>query len=341
MFGGLKVQNTGPNQDVVLIRLVSDGGFGDLTEFGLLLDNCSGSVRVEGCTLRGADGGFFSGSTDYGADAIHVRACADVVFTACSARGGEPGETFSCSSGLENRAGNGLVAEQGSLVAAYQSSFQASDANEYDSTEIECGGQSANGATFRNSQLYAADSTFRGGRGGTEGLCGLAFPGGDGLRLEGATAHGDLLDVTLIGGPSNACGSPPGKPLVLVGGATSTSWPGPARTLTAQSPVRSGTDLPLTFTAPPGNVAVLVLSLQPEWADQISLLHGPWHSGSPRRLSVIGQVPPGGVLQHVVSMGLVPGGLESEVLYMQGLFLLPGGRRIGSPTSVLVLDAQF
>lgn len=344
IIGGTVVRNTATGQSVELIRLRHVGGFdpGDPTEVGLLLEGCAGAVRIEGCVSKGANGKSFTGNGDeYGGDGVHVLACDDVSLMQCIAVGGAPGETFACSSGLENRAGHGLLVEQGSLVTVHQSSFTASDAKEYSSNDIECGGRQAHGAWVLNSRLYAAGSSMTGGKGGTEGLCVLVFPGGDGLRVEGATAHADLLDVTLTGGPSNACGAPPGQPLNLLSGATSTTWPGPARSMTSASPVRVGSSLSLTFSAPAGETVLLAVSHQPGWKDQIPFRYGPWLGGGLAYVGAVGKMPAAGVLTRTWPVGPIHGSLDSEVRYLQALFLDAPQAYLGSPNTVIVLDPQF
>ncbi|MDA1265789.1 MAG: hypothetical protein O2816_11975 [Planctomycetota bacterium] len=344
ILGGSVVRNTAAGQSVELIRLRHVGGFagGDLSEHGLVFEDCAGSVRVESCVIKGSNGNQYTSAGDeHGGDGVHISACDDVALMGCTVFGGHSGETWSCSSGLQNRAGHALFAELDSLVTVHQSSFTAGNAKDYTINEIECGGQQAHGAWLRDSRLYGAGTGMTGGMGGSEGLCFLVFPGGDGLRVEGATAHVDLLDMTLTGGPSNACNAPPGQPLRLLGGATSSNWPGPARSMTSESPVRVGAGLPLKFTAPAGETVLLTVSFAPGWQDRIPFSYGPWLGAGPGYVGVVGQMPANGVLNRTWPVGPIPGGLDSEVRYLQALFLGPGQGYLGSPNTVVVLDPQF
>jgi len=343
IHGGIVIRSTGSDQPTHLTGLGSLGSHAPtaLTEYGAIFNGCAGAVRIEGCVLQGTKGGWFTGDKDYGAPGAWITNCADVTFTDCKIDGGNSGTTWSCGSGLENRAGHGMVVDQGSLVSLFQCKVAAGNAYEYDICDIECGGQQGHGAWALDSRLYGAGTKLRGGQGGSEGLCGVHFPGGDGLRVEGATAHADVLDMTLVGGPGNWCGGPPGKRLALVGGGSATMLPGVARSMAGTSPVRVGAKLRLRFVGPPNERVLLTVSLYPSWQDQVPLLSAPWLGTGPSWVAFLGQMPATGKVTHNWPVTPIQGGLDSEVRYLQAFFLDNSQGWLGSPNTVVVLDPSF
>ena len=338
---GTEILNTPSDQPVQLLRLRLQGSHEGVavTEHGLRVDGCAGSVRVENCILRGSIGFDFTDDVEYGGDGARITASSDVAFAASTLLGNDGGMSFSC--GVVNGAGHGITVAGQSLVTLHDSSCVAGDSEHFGCDVVECGGPQGHGANVIDSRLYASGTSFEGGQGGSECLCSLVYPGGAGVRAKGATAHVDLLDVTLIGGPSNPCNGPPGLPLELVDGATSTSLPGIARRLSSSSIVRAGSGLTLTFEAPPGEVALLTVSAAPGWRDRIPWQYGPALGSGPAWAGAVGIVPASGSLTRVFTMPTIPLGEDSDVRYLQAAFLAPGESRLGSPSTVVVLDPQY
>lgn len=339
--GGLSVRNLPADDVVALLRLRLQGnhGAGTNSEHGLDVDGCSGPVRVDDCVIRGDHGGFFSGNNDHGGTGVQVRACADIAFVRCAVQGGNSGVTWACSDGWDNRAGHGLVAAQDSLVTLHDCSVVAGDA--YDRFDIECGGQQAHGGWVADSRLYGSGTRMEGGRGGSELLCALSFPGGDGLRLEGGNAHADLQDMTLVGGPSNACGSAPGKPLHLLGGATANFLPGTPHALEVGSPLRVGTKALLQLSGSPGERALVAISPGAAWVDRIPWQAGPWLGRGPTHVAFLGTIPGSGVLTRTINVPPIGGGFDSQTHFLQGIFASNGTSWLGSHAVMVVLDPQF
>jgi len=345
ILGGTVIRSTASDQPTHLVRLRCLGSHepSDLTEHGAIFNGCAGAVRVEGCLIMGATGEGWTGTdNEHGGTGAWITNCADVTLTNCKVLGGDAGHTFACSSGWENRAGHGMVVDQESLASLFQCTVIAGDGFLYDASEIECGGQQGHGAWVIDSRLYGAGTWMEGGQGGRAGLCRTSFPGGDGLRVHGSTAHADVLDMTLVGGPGDSfCGASRGKGLALVGGGSATMLPGVARRLAGASPVRAGAQLPLTFAGPPNERVLLTVSLYPSWQDQIPLLSAPWLGAGPSWVKFLGKMPATGTMTRQWPVNKIPGGLDSEVRYLQAFFLDNSQGWLGSPNTVVVLDPSF
>lgn len=343
VIGGVTVRNLPADEVVALVRLRLKGRHwaGHDAEVGLEVDGCTGPVRVDGCTIRGDEGGFFSGSDDNGGNGVQVRACSDVALVGCKVRGGESGWTWSCGDGWDQRAGHGLVVTEGSLVTLHDCDVIAGDALNHSLDEIECGGQQGHGAWVTDSYLYGAGTHLQGGQGGSEGLCLISFPGGDGLRLEGGGAHADLLAMTLVGGPPSPCGDPPGQPLRLVSGATANYLAGSMRSLKVRSPVRAGQTVRFSVTGLPDEGAVVVVSPGAGWRNRIPWQSGPWMGGGPAHVITLGRIPPSGVITRFLDVPPIGSGLDSQTYFVQALVRGGGQSWLGSHGTLVVLDPQF
>ena len=343
VIGGVSVRNLAASEVVALVRLRLQGRHwaGTDAEQGLEVDGCDGPVRVDRCTIKGDKGGFFSGSSDHGGIGVQVRASSDVALVGCTVRGGHSGWAWSCGDGWDQRAGHGLVVKEGSLVTLHDCSVIAGDAINHSLDEIECGGQQGHGAWVTSSYLYGAGTRLQGGQGGSEGLCLISFPGGDGLRLEGSSAHADLLAMTLVGGPSSPCGDPPGQSLRLLSGATANFLAGSMRALEVKSPARAGAEVRFRVTGLPGELALVTVSPGAAWRNRIPWQSGPWMGRGPAHVIPLGTIPGSGVLTRFLDVPPIGSGLDSQTCFVQVLVLGSGQSWLGSHGTLVVLDAQF
>lgn len=195
--------------------------------------------------------------------------------------------------------------------------------------------------------LFAADTTFQGGRGGTAGtmLFGCtgqtSGAGGPGLVVDaGADAH--ALGGTLAGGAGgDAFGDctvgPAGAPSLVPDGAlNAVSWP--AHGLEIASPVHAGEPATASFHGVAGEFAWFL------FADQAGALFLPQVLGTlVLDLSSLGIVPVGfldgaGTAQTGLLAPIAPGASAQRFL-VQSLFLDPGSNAftLSAPSALVVL----
>ncbi len=295
-----------------------------------------GHVRVEGCKIYGYQPSFYGGGVN-GTDGVRVLASSRVVFAHCSMRGGDGwGDPFG------GAGGHGLQI-QSSVAALFQCSVQGGSGG---NASPEFGG--GNGGTgcivTGNSWIFAAGSSFRGGKGGDcWSLFSAAYAGngGNGLFMAG---YAKLLDNEYVGGAAGtATGNPghngePGQGLVNIG--TAIQYAGEARELWTQRLVFDVTSFTVSVTGLPGDRVWLRISTQPDFQAQIPLA-GIWavkNTHVPLRPS--GVIPASGSLTLDVPAPELSGEAD-RILYLQGFGLdAEGVAWIGSPMHLLVLDSD-
>ena len=344
VLGGVVVEQTLAEQRVILagLKIIGLHNNAGATPEALTLHLARGPVRVEDCTLDGADG-LIPHVIPWGADACTAFAALDLSFVGCTLRGGRGIETFTIG-GDENRGGTAL-ATQLSKVALHECELRGGDGGTGCSGCCYSGGLGGHGAHLEDSTLLAQASAFFGGDGGWGDLCGDSEDGGHGLWLDGTT-DGHLLEVLTEGGEGGACGfncGDDGQDLAVGPGASVQLIAGSARTLVAPTPVREGTIVTFTFEGEPGDGAFVLFSTGPAYAlmpslKGVLLLELPLAQG--RRF--MGPIPGGGTLVKPVPIPMLGGGSEDATLFLQAMFQDPsGGVWLASPTSLVILDASF
>lgn len=315
LLGGVRIASTLETHVIHLsgLQLVGSYAAGNGTEHGLLGEIVRGPLRLQDCALVGAQGLGYTGPNDHGGDGAHLVGVLDVAFVRCTLFAGDGGSSFD-GSAFEQRSGHGLWCSDSSIVLQ-DCELEAGDSMEFDILTCDFGGQQGHGAYVLDSTLYASGTRMEGGLGGTEGLCAQIFPGGDGLRADGATTA-LVLDCDLIGGPNNVCNAGPGEPSQALGGATIQFLPGQARSLGIPSPSEPGDVESLTVEGEPGDFAWLLLSFDPGYRDLTPVYSAPLLVGtplaSPRR--DLGFVSATGQLQvPVIAPGLPQGSLVLDL----------------------------
>ncbi len=341
--GGVQLESTLVTHEIHLSGLQLIGSYVPAggTEHGLEGDLVRGPLRLQDCVLLGAQGQGYTNTDDHGGDGAKFVNVLDAALVRCSLLAGDGGSNFDSTSFLQ-RSGHGLWAE-GSRVVLQDCELVAGDSMEFDISTCDFGGQQGHGAYVLDGSLYASGTHMEGGRGGTEGLCTSIFPGGDGLRAEGATSA-TVLDCDLVGGPNNACNAGEGEPSLALGGATIAFLAGAARSVLIPSPSRSGDLEILTVDAEPQDFAWLLLSFDPGYRNLTPAYFGPLLVGtplaSPRR--DLGLVPAGGVLQVPVTAPALPMGSLALGLHAQLLVLDSSGAiRLGGAQRWVTLDPNL
>ena len=312
--GTSKVIDLGPNRSVALIGmtlLAPSYQYGNI--HGLVLDNDTGNVRVQGCTMKGSLWHSGYGPAIGGHGAL-VTSCARVIFTQCVFRGRDIGAW-----GGEDPAvgGDGLNATDSS-IALYDCSLKGGEGS-YETAPS--GGDGGAGCRVTNYGVFASGSTFTGGRGesGDYFGCTTGGNGGAGLVLEGAQAQ--LLDDVTTGGltsPVACILGLDGQPIVSNGGVVNV-LAGTRRKMTAPAVCTDNATLPIVVTGQPGDVAWLLFGKKPAFLFVPGLngvlgIPSPWYA-SKRQLGVIG---PTGVLNVGLPIGDLQGAVEGWLWTVQG-----------------------
>ena len=285
----------------------------------------SGSdVWVRGCELLGRDGVGFGTDGTTGAQVT----TADVVFDACSIRGGSGADNPN-SFGFAGNGRPGVTASSQARVALYGCAVVGGDGGDGD----ERGGSgatacSAAGAGF----VHAAQSSFSGGDGGV-GMFGPCGGGGHGLS---APAGSLAVDGSYAGG-SHGCGGIGGSP--TTGAITFLSG---ARDFDAAPASSDAAAWNVTVAGQPGDRAFLVGAVLPAFRPVPSQA-GVRLVPTPAPVSVVplGTVGAGGTLSVPVALGALPAGVPLRRLFLQGLVIdAQGATKLASPLPLVVLNAD-
>jgi len=318
--GTIRVVDLAASRTVVLANLSATGTTSQNTELssGLDLSNDAGLVRVEACALAGAP--YLTGH------GVRVRGCADVALVGCDARGG------SSLSGSGVQTSHGLVATDASLVTAYGSVVRGGDGAPSTCYEF-LGNEAGDGGHARDSILFGANSSFRGGRGGDIGVgldfaCPIAGEGGDGIQASNSEIR--LFDTATIAGTGGGglypgCGGDcfsPGYAGSSREGSTFSDLLGDARILSSQTPASAGTTTTVRLGGSPGDQVALLISGTTATAEFVPAWHGmllvprPGPGGTTRVLRA-GSIPASGTLGVPLAL---PPVASARTFFVQALF---------------------
>ncbi len=221
----------------------------------LLLENCAGTVWIEG---------LFSDS--YGATALMIDNCADVVLSDCFLQ--TNAGRADANGDAESQPG---MAVRDATVHAYDCSFRGSHSVLQGPNFPVNSGPVAGGHGI---DAVDARLVLRGGRadggsgsGVASGTCVLSGAGGDGIRLDtrgGTAPELTLQDVAMAGGAAGyfTCGSgaSPGQDVRVLAG-TSRVLPGMPRLLTAPGLLDAPGELDVDLSGVSGESVVVIVAL--------------------------------------------------------------------------------
>ncbi len=308
--------------------------------YGLYLADNQGAVRVRNCAFTGYSppevGCIDFEPLEPGGEAVHVEDSADVALVGCTAVGGN-GQDSDSQYCLDTGGpgGHGLRATS-SRVALYDCEVLGGEGG---SSGYSGGGGA--GVHLVASELFGSGERFRGGDAGdTWDSIWICGDGGAGLYVD-ATSTAHILDVALEGGAKgypNGCGQngPPSG-----GSGSLTVLSGTARSLDAPRVAREDTVAQVTLHGVPGDAAILCRSSATDYQFRpflrgVLLLQSPLaHS-----LLVPGTIGSDGTLTLSLPIPLLPPGVESTVLHLQGLFDgALDGKLLGSAAQLVVVDS--
>jgi hypothetical protein len=344
--GSSTVRNLSPGKQVLLSGLQFQG---DVTGgVGLMLEQNSGSVRVQGCKLQGADtlvcvdginpGWGFSGAT--------VVDCSDVAFSRCIGIGGDGvGDSYGSPCYVGGRGGDGIeaVSSNVSVLECILTGGRGGDEN-----GEGLGGDGGAGIRSSSQRIWVMGSLSTGGEGGF-GFDFIPVPGhgngGDGLSI-GSGSAGYLLDNTFVGGGPglSAFGVPgdPGEPIESGGGPV-TAFTGEAHALIlTPSVAREGQTTTFLFLGSPGDVPFLLLHVTTAQLP-VNSLGGNLMLAFPLLLGPLpmGIVPGSGTLEIPVPVAELGPGVEAAVIHIQSLTSEAEGLRLGASSAFILLDGAI
>lgn len=330
------------------------------SRFGLFAHNCSGTLLVEDCNLRGGTG---QGACGARSDGVSLDNCPNAIFVRCTLQGAEEYVDWVAGYGYGS---SGFGASfTNSRVALYSSTLTGG--NGVASARFDCvsgygygGSDGGHGCSNSGSFLFSSASTLRGGNGGAvecipfQGTCMYAGSGGSGLRGSSAPALGpQWLATSAFGGTAGAfqsCGLGCGQPyyhgadgLPVQHSPAPTLLSGTARSMTTLRLVREFGTVAFNYSGSDGEAVELHVS------DSATLLWLPTSRGTlvPRRRGAplaqqVGTLPGGGALSRVVSIGQLAPGEQARRMFFQPLFIAPGGSAtLGTPQALVILDSAF
>lgn len=351
IVGSIGVRNLSASKDVVLQNLKAAPlpAHATLTASSgraLWCTNDAGSVRVQDCELTGANlppaGCDDEEPPNAGA---FVQSSLDVVFVRCTLTGGRGWGVPGCFCGAADQGAPGL-SSSASLVALYGCTLKGGPGGR----GMECGGKGGNGAFVSGSLgLYASQSTFTGGAGGTQGPPDPTFfciPlnggfGGGGLVVQNPAAA-QSLDNTFTAGPAGSgdefnCG----YGFTYQGGATEGNvfhFVGEGRSIQFDSPVREGTPLSVTISGVAGDRVRLRLASKTEF-QTVPSFRGVLLTKHLEQGLIVGTLPASGTLTVSVPNPMLPSGVLEKQKHLQAAILGAQGDYVGGFGTLVVLDA--
>jgi len=338
IFGHCAVRNLAGKRSVSLVDLHIQAPNSSNLEppSGLTLSDCAGQVLIQGCTLRG---GKFSSQYYPGTPAGHgleAQTCERVLVVGSSL----VGQDFGSWSGGEPRSGGDGLRAVESAVVVYSSLLQGGEGSHESNPE---GGDGGAGARVSGWGLFAAGTTFKGGRGGGGDYigCTLSGDGGDGITLTQAQAW--LLDDTLIPGLAgffSTCGpGSPGLP-ITANNSVVQQLPGKARNLVGPAWTFDNSSTAITVSGQPGDSVWLLHAPQGAWAFAPAL-NGWAAIPRPWRMPIVpaGVIGAGGTLVVPLEIPDLSGSESGWMWSLQALCVDPAGKTfLSSPRGLIVVD---
>lgn len=334
VIGGSEIRSVSVGGSVVVSGLRFESGVTP-SPATLQIVGCAGSVRLADCTIEGLDGELFAGPS-VSHPACRVLSSDRVALIGCNLRGGDAGADFFCSS---DTAAAGLVAFS-SVVEVHGGAVRGGSGPIGD-----LGGHAGAAVELRSaSELRAYGASLRGGDGG-EGDLTFTFcscgNGGDGVFADatssaivrgGATSGG-------TGGGQNLNGAPGTCPSGAASVGAVNLQTAPVRSFEVARVVETGAQISGSIRGVAGEAVFLVVSTVPA-LQPYPALGGTLTVGWPYFLRAlpVGQIPASGVLGFTENVAGFAPGFGALTLTMQPIMSGTGGRWLGVPDVVVVVE---
>jgi hypothetical protein len=359
--GQVVVRNLPAMTQIALVRLSVTGsnGTGPTNGAAIRLENNNGHIRVDGCTLRGGDGGTLSGCSVVGnadaAPALSVQRCADVAVSLGDLRGGNANNLFAfpdCDGTpvVGGMGGHGLFVND-SIVAVYDTSLKGGAGG----TAWYHGGHGGDAMRIADlvpsgfpTNVLASNCSLDGSaKGGSAwDYIGGESAGFGGNAIEAAGPCSvrvlDCGPISGLGGCTLA-GCLPLAPLYAISApATLTQLSGPSKGFGMPRVLREGQNAQMLFSGSTGDAVFLLLSptqqqfFAPAFKGVILLgspLLGPY---------TLGNIDPSGFFSIMLPVPALPIGVDGIGLELQAILVAPSGDAVlTGAVHLTILDASF
>jgi hypothetical protein len=297
-----------------------------------------GSIRVDGCTLPGANYFMSSSAPSYGTFAARIAQSTDITFSRCDLHGG-----FSPING-----GTGLHLTN-SKAAMYDSMTVGATGGSM-SPDGACSANNGGSGAFLlpGSYLFSSGGAFVGGDGGNAtsasfGFCAGCADGGygnSGLHVSpGADAR--LIDNRFRGGLAGkgwpGCGSDGGAGGGLTGVGAAVV-PIPSRHAQLLAPLHEGATVSVTVRGVPGDAVWLMRADGTSFRVRVSGVQLVDQLGPATFLGTVGA---DGKLTTTLAAGNLAVGEEGRIEFLQAFHVSGTAQVFGPPMNLVTLDAAF
>lgn len=343
--GSIEIRDLAGSQSVTLRRLQQ---FVLITQDpGLSIRDCAGSVFVEECSLAGPAGSGLLGAGLY--PAVIVENSHNVVFSRSDLFAKDNLSGFGIVFPAIGDGPHGLQSLD-SNVALFQCYVRGA-------AVFAAGKRGGHGAVIAGGSLFASGCSFVGSDGAAANATHpLPGAGGDGIRVTDrietvpptitSPALARFVDCLFVSGKGGAGlagqpSAPDGALEHVEHGATALHLSGPSRLFSSMSPIRAGDATTLTFVAPAGEFAFVAASLAaaPQYANPLQAVLVPSLPFSV--LVPIGLMSGTGQLAVMVDLPPLPMGADSLSIVHQAVFASGATLRLGSPSTLLLLDPAY
>jgi hypothetical protein len=348
VFQSVSVINVGSGLIVTLARLDISVVTGP-SQAALVVQNCTGSLRVVETDFEGRNAGTTSSPTG----AVVLFNAPDIAFSGCTLDGGNGKSSFTCVFDVVSSGAAGLTSHDSS-TAIYDSIVAGGDGGDGGDRTAPGGF----GAFVRASApsalafLFSSRSNIHGGPGGSTDCPDYGCPSSGGAAYSidadgvSSTAIGWVLESMIVGGNPGggnpACPASPGPqysddvPFTFATSALGFAIP---------SVAREGQSVTVTFTGVPGSRVFLNDSLEttfqglPSWR---GVLISPFPDrGAPLREIKWGVIPASGELNRTYHVPQLPSGVEAQTRFLQAYRVGANGITLGSFRTLTVLDSAL
>lgn len=303
------------------------------TEPGLLIEDCAGSIWLQGCLMSGQNTAP-SLLVDPPTEGLRVMSSDSVVLSDCTLFGG---------AGL---GGARALRATDSELHLYGTSCTGGS-GQCDGKFIPTCGGGGTAVVLDGGLFTAQSSTLTGGvpAPGNEVcipfcLCNISPISGAALGLGDGSPQVFLYDSTLsVGPPHPPCGLANGSATQVVTGSIDASAGSPL-VVSTSSPQRVGNAASLDFAGAPGDVVVALLAIFPldVWLPK---WHGPWLVGGNFQIFALGVVPGSGLLSLPFVVPPLPPGFDSVEFIAQAARTSAEGTLLANPARVILLAPGF
>lgn len=361
IVGQVLVRNLPAGSQLAIVRLevVGVDAVGVIAGAAMRLENCAGHIRIDGCKLRGGDGGPLQGCSVVGdpdaAPGLDVVRCGDAAVVLSSLRGGDAHNLFvdvQCDGNpvVGGHGGHGLrVAD--SRVAIYDTALLGGEGGSawYNGGH---GGDALHAEdtvpTAGPTEVFASNTMFDGSTHGGDAFdyIGGEVAGSGGNAIDARdTSVVRVLDSTYLSGIGGCtlAGCLPQAPLLQIAPLASvTELTGSSKGFGMPRVLREGQSTQMSFVGASGDGVYLLLAATQEQV-YVAALKGSFLLGAGLFGPVgLGTVAGSGTLTFPVNIPNLPVGTDGVSIELQALLLsTAGSATLTGAVHLTLLDASL